>query len=267
MAMTNVPAAANALDVLLLLGRRAAPAPAAAIAQELGLPRSTVYHLLRVLQDKGFVVRLPDESRYGLGMAAVELGSAYSRQEPLRWIARTVLTSLVSKTGHNGHFATLDGRDVLYLLEERHAGRPSLITDVGVRLPAQLTASGCAMLSLLPESQVRALWPSRHDLTRRNESGPSTLTELRALLAEARRRGYAIENGSITTGFASVAAPVVDHKRFPVAAVTLTFPFDEAGEAETQILGAEVINAAAMIARQIGGRPNPSFASTVAPRI
>jgi len=260
--MNHVPAAAHALDIVLFLGRRAAPAPASAISQELGLPRSTVYHLLAVLEEHGFVVHLPNEHRYAVGLAALELGSAYSRQEPLRWIARTVLASLVAKTGQNGHFVTLDGRDVLYLLEERAPGRPSLVTEVGIRLPAHLTASGRAILSALPRQQVRALWPTRYDLTRRTESGPASLAELQTLLSAARQRGYATEDGSITAGFASVAAPVLDHKQFPVAAVALTFPADEVGESESQQLAGEVIEAAASIARQISGRGPTSFAPT-----
>ena len=98
--------------------------PAAAIARDLGLPRSTVYHLLAVLRDEGFVVHLPEQRRYGLGVAAFELGSAYARQEPLRWIAGTVLSRLVDATTHNGHLAVLHGRDVLYVIEERAAGPP-----------------------------------------------------------------------------------------------------------------------------------------------
>ncbi len=58
--------------------------PAVAIARELALPRSTVYHLLTVLRDEGFVVHLREDRRYGLGVAALELGTAYSRQEALR---------------------------------------------------------------------------------------------------------------------------------------------------------------------------------------
>ena len=67
------------------------PCRPATIARDLGLPRSTTYHLLNVLRDEGFVVHLPEERRYGLGVAAYELGSAYLRQDPLRWIAQTVL--------------------------------------------------------------------------------------------------------------------------------------------------------------------------------
>src|SRR3954452_23720017 len=190
LAVSNAPAATHALKVLRLPPRHAAPLPASAIARDLGLPRSSTYHLLAVLRDEGFVVHLPEQRRYGLGVAAFELGSAYERQESLRWIAQTVLTRLVSATTHNAHLAVLHGREVLYVIEERAPNRPALVTDVGVRLPAHLTASGLAMLANLPPQQLNALFPSRRFLIRRHDSGPASLTRLRALLAQARKDGY-----------------------------------------------------------------------------
>lgn len=253
--MSNVPAAGQALDVLALLGRHVAPMPASAIARDLALPRSTVYHLLAVLRDRGFIVHLPEERRYGLGPAAFELGSAYARREPLRWIAATVLSRLVAETTQNGHFAVLHGRDTLYVIEERAPGRPSLVTEVGVRLPAPLTASGLAVLAWLPPQQVRALWPSRRDLVRRHDAGPATLTDLRRLLADARRDGFAHEDGSVTPGYASVAAAVRDHNGHPLAAVALTFRADEVDEDARLVLAQRVIGAAAGVTRHIRGRP------------
>ena len=165
--MANAPAASQALTVLRLLARHTEPVPASAIARDLGLPRSTIYHLLAVLRDQGFVVHLPEERRYGLGVAAFELGSAYTRQAPLQRMARQSLVRLVDATRHNAHLAVLHGRDVLYVIEERAPGRPPLVTDVGVRLPSQLTASGLAMLASLPPQQVRALFPSRDAFVQR----------------------------------------------------------------------------------------------------
>lgn len=253
--MSNVPAATQTLRVLQLLARQAAPTPAATIARELGLPRSTVYHLLGAMRAEGFVVHLPEERRYGLGVAAFELGSAYARQEPLRWLAAPALTRLVGATGHNGHFAVLHGSDVLYVIEERAPGRPSLVTDVGVRLPAQLTASGLAMLAALPAAQVRALFPSRTAMVLREGRGPQSVTELQRTLAETRRRGYAVEDGLVTEGFASVAAAVIDHAGHPVAAVALTFPDDAGPDGTAQAeLAEHVSRAAASIARGLAGR-------------
>jgi DNA-binding IclR family transcriptional regulator len=251
----NVPAATQALDVLELLARHVSPLPAAAIARDLGLPRSTTYHLLSALRDRGFVVHLPDDRRWGLGVAAFALGSAYTRQEPLRWIAQTVLADLVRKTTHNGHFAMLHGADVLYVIEERAPDRPSLVTEVGVRLPAHLTASGLAMLAALPSQQVRALVGARGPLVRRHDAGPRTPTELRRLLVGVRQQGHAGEDGYVTPGFASVAAPVLDHAGHPVAAVALTFPAATV-DADRRLQLADAVRAAAAeVARRIHGRP------------
>ena len=177
--MADAPAARHALRTLKLLARQAAPVPAASIARELELPRSTTYRLLNVLVEQGFVVRLDDERRYGLGVGAFELGFGYSRQAPLQWLARGVLARLVDQTTHSGHFAILHGRDVLYVVEERAAGRASLVTDVGVRLPAHLTASGLAMLAALSPQQLQALFPARHVFIQRQATGPASVSELR----------------------------------------------------------------------------------------
>jgi DNA-binding IclR family transcriptional regulator len=203
-----------------------------------------------VLQDEGFVVHLPEERRYGLGVGAHELGSAYLRQDPLRWIAQSVLTRLVTATTHNAHLAVLHGREVLYVIEERAPGRPGLVTDVGVRLPAHLTASGLAMLAALPAQQVDALFPSRQVLTRRHAAGPASLTGLRALLARARHTGFAQEDGVVTPGFASVGCAVRDHTGHPIAAVAVTYP---AGEGDPTALAEHVARAAARVTRGIRG--------------
>src|SRR5690349_24270819 len=250
--MPNAPAATHALKVLRLLARHAAPLPASAIARELGLPRSSTYHLLGVLKDEGFVVHLPAERRYGLGVAAFELGSAYERQEPLRRIAAPALARLVAATEQNGHFAVLHHRDVLYVIEERAPGRPSLVTDVGVRLPAQLTASGRAMLAALPAAQVRALFPSPEAFVTRHEAGPRTISALRRLLADVRRTGYAVEDGEVTPGFASVAVAVLDHARHPVAGVAVTFPCS--ASSAPPVVAPSLVNEVARTARAITAR-------------
>ena len=251
--MTNAPAAAQALEVLALLSRHSEPLPAATIAHRLGLPRSSTYHLLAVLQDHGYVVHLPEERRYGLGVSAFELGSAYSRQAPLQRLARPILTRLVDDTRHNAHFAVLHGSDVLYLVEERAPRRPSLVSDVGVRLPAPLTASGLAMLAALPAAQVRALYPSRSAFVLRHGTGPTSSTQLRSVLTAVRTRGYAVEHGTVTPDLGSVAAAALDHAGYPTAAFAVTYEERLVDTAEEAALAEAVTVAANTLSRRIGG--------------
>ena len=161
-----MPAATRCLRVLKFLATQPEPMPLDRIRRACDLPRSSAYHLLQAMVEEGFVAHVEDEHRYGLGVAAFEVGSGYSRHEPLQRLARRLLANVVDQTQESAHFAVLHGRDVLYVVEERAPGRPSLVSDVGVRLPAHLTASGRAILAALPPAQVRALYPRPRGLRR-----------------------------------------------------------------------------------------------------
>jgi DNA-binding IclR family transcriptional regulator len=256
--MGQVPAATRTLKVLRFLATQPDPVTLERIATAVDLPRSTAYHLVTVMIEEGFVTHLPDEHRYGLGVAAFEVGSGYSRQEPLQRIARRNLAALVDTVGQSAHLAVLHGRDVLYVVEERAHGRPPLVTDVDVRLPAHLTASGRAILAALPATQVRALYPDRSAFVDRHGTGPTSLSSLRSILAETRQRGYATEEGEVTPGFASVAAVVLDYNALPAAAVAVTYPID--ADVSVGRLSRASQSTAGLIARRLGGAPPPHAA-------
>lgn len=251
---SQVPAASQALAILRLLATRPGPMPAAAIARELGLPRSTTYHLLSVMADAGFVTHLPEERAYGLGVAAFEVGSAYLRHDPLERLARPLLARLVhdAPVPIVGHLSILHGRETLYLLKESRPGAPTLVTEVGVRLPAHLTASGRAILAALPAAQVRAIFPHRDAFVDRTGHGPQSLTELRRVLAEVRSRGWASEDGHISPGVASVAAAATDHTARPAAAIGITF--GQPGSPSTRRLADLAVAAARALTGRLGGR-------------
>jgi DNA-binding IclR family transcriptional regulator len=249
--MGQVPAATRALRVLRYLAGQPDPVTLERLASEVGLPRSTAYHLVTAMIEEGFVVHLAEEHRYGLGVAAFEVGSGYARQEPLQRIARRPLAELVDAVGHTAHLALLHGRDVLYVLEERAPGRPPLVTDVGVRLPAHLTASGRAILARLAPAQVRALYPGRDAFVDRHGIGPRSPSALKSVLAETRQRGYAVELGEVTPGFASVAAAILDHNAHPVAGVAVTYP-EESDLAVDRAVTA-TLRCAVTLTRRLGG--------------
>jgi DNA-binding IclR family transcriptional regulator len=223
------------------------------IASAVGLPRSSTYHLLKAMISEGFVVHLPEEKRYGLGVAALEIGSAYLRHDPLERLARPLLVQLVADVGHTAHLGVLHGRELVYLLKEQPPRPVTLVTDIGVRLPATLTASGRALLAALPPAQVRALFPSPDSFVRRTDRGPQSLTQLRRLLAEERRQGYAVEDSHITAGLASVASAAVDHGGHPVAAISVTFRADAVPPEDRPALARRTCLAAEALTRRLHG--------------
>ncbi|WP_067702885.1 IclR family transcriptional regulator [Nocardia jejuensis] len=256
----DIPALRRGLRVLGLLAQRPHPIPAAIIARELGLPRSSTYQLLNELRTAGYVTYLPAERRYGLGIAAFELGSAYLRHDPLERVAAPLLRTLVDLTGGTGHLGILHGGESLYLIEQRPPRPQTLVTDVGVRLPAHLTATGRAMLAQLAAPHVRALFPGRSAFPMRTDRGPRDLRDLRRVLRTEAERGWAVEDGYVTAGFATVAAAVFDHGGRPIAAVGLTIRHhcpDESTECGSTWpdLAARIRTTASTLTITIGGRP------------
>lgn len=251
-----VPAATAALRVLRFLSTQAAPVPAARIASAVDLPRSSAYHLLTAMEQEGFVTHYTDDRLWGIGLTAYEVGVGYSRQEPLARLARLPIAGLVDATGQSAHLAVLHGREVFYVLEERAPGKPPLVTDVGVRLPAALTASGRAILATLPPPQVRALFPDRDAFIDRHDRGPRTPSALRQLLTDTRTRGYATEDGDVTPGYASVAVAVEGPPSAATfASVAVTYDSERDSPAVRSLVTAVRAAAESVAARLRGATP------------
>ncbi|MDO9396430.1 MAG: IclR family transcriptional regulator C-terminal domain-containing protein, partial [Herbiconiux sp.] len=163
------------------------------------------------------------------------------------------LAALVDDIGESAHLAVLHGRDVLYLVEERAPRRPALVTDVGVRLPSHVTASGRALLATLPPAQVRALFPDRAAFATRVEGGVQSYGELKRLLEGARRQGFAAEDGDVTAEIASVAVAVRDHAGWPAASIAVTFERRRLPPEEWPALADRIRPHAADLSRRIRG--------------
>ena len=236
------------------MATRPSPVAASAIARDLDLPRSTVHHLLNTLAAHGFVLHLREEQRWGLGTTAFELAGGFARQQPLARLGRPLIAALADRVGESAHLAVMSGSDVLYIVEERAPRRPALVTDVGVRLPAHLTATGRAMLAVLPREQVLALYPDASAFPSRTGLGPSRPSELRELLRSIRATGFATEAGEVSSGLSSVGVAVTDRSDWPVAAVAVTWPDDLGARPEIGELAAVVAATASELALRLQGR-------------
>lgn len=273
---TAVPALRRGLHVLHLLASRPSPLSASAVARELGIARSSAYEILGELVAAGFAVHLPDVRRWGLGVSSFEIGSAYLRHEPLERVGRPVVRRLAAAAadldptvGATAHLGVLHGGQMLYLLKDRRGPfGPTLVTDVGVRLPAPLTATGLSLLAGLPATQIRALFPGPDSFVLRTGRGPSTPAGLRSTLAGVVRRGWAVERGLVTAGTASVAAAALDHRGHPLAAVGVTVQHDcEDPDSDDGMQGLAgyaplVLASAAALGAAVGGRARHAAGTT-----
>lgn len=253
--MSEVPAARSTLRIIRYLAGHSGPVRAVTMARDLGLPRSSLYHLLRVLQDEGFVVHSPEHQGFALAPLLGEIGSSVLASNALARLAGPVLERLVAETRLPvvAHLGVLHHADVVYASKLAAARAPAVVTSVGVRLPAHLTATGRAMLAALPRAQFEAIYADS-PLPLRTTNGPVSVAQLGELLVGTRERGWATEDGDIDLDYASAAAAVLDHNGYPAAAVGLTFRRTLVDEAQWVRFGRAVAAAATTLSRRIRGR-------------
>ncbi|MGW6864077.1 IclR family transcriptional regulator [Streptomyces sp. NPDC054904] len=199
----GVPAAPvkSAVRTVLLLEHFAARPglhSLADIQNDLSLPKSSLYMLLRTLVSLGWVETDATGTRYGIGVRALLVGSSYIDGDEVVAAARPTLDRLSDDTTETIHLARMDGTSVVYLAtrQSQHYLRP--FTRVGRRLPVHSTALGKALLATHTDEEVRRLLPRRLEAVTQH-----TITDREQLVEElalVREQGYAVDREENTLG-------------------------------------------------------------------
>ncbi|MEU9029211.1 IclR family transcriptional regulator [Streptomyces sp. NPDC048383] len=168
------------------------------IQNDLGLPKSSLYMLLRTLVSLGWVETDATGTRYGIGVRALLVGSSYIDGDEVVAAARPSLDRLSDDTTETIHLARMDGTSVVYLAtrQSQHYLRP--FTRVGRRLPVHSTALGKALLATHTDEEVRRLLPRRLEAVTQH-----TITDRERLVEElalVREQGYAVDREENTLG-------------------------------------------------------------------
>ena len=140
----------RASAILRLLSGRTRRLSLAEVAGELGLPKGTVYGIMRTLLSVGFVEQDPELGKYRMGAALLHLGSSYLDGNELRSRALNWADWLAARTNESVRLGTLHDGQVLLV---HHVFRPDnspQMLEVGWLLPMHATAMGKVLLAYHP---------------------------------------------------------------------------------------------------------------------
>lgn len=219
------------------------------IARRSELPLATAHRLIGELTAWGGLARRAD-GRYEIGRRLWELGLSAPIQVRLREVALPYLQALYEATRENVHLAVRDGNAALYV--EKLAGHQSvpIVSRNGARLPLHATGVGKAMLAY--ESREFREQYLGHHLVR---CTPYTIVQSGRMAADLERtvtQGYAVTIEEMTLGSCSVAAPILDGRRRPIAAVGVVV---NSARVEPARLAPLIRTAAEGIAARLGAMP------------
>jgi DNA-binding IclR family transcriptional regulator len=191
------------------------------LSRRAGLPLSTTHRLAAELVRRGALQR-DEQGRFRVGLWLWEVASLAPHEAQLREGAMPFLEDLYEATHQNVQLAVLDGVEVVYL--ERLSGRQAVnvISRVGGRLPLHATGVGLVLLAHAPAHvQEEVLAAPLKRFTRKTIHSPE---QLRRVLADVRRKGYAVSDGQIELPALSVAAAVHGPSDAVVASISVVVP-------------------------------------------
>ncbi len=223
------------------------------ISAAIGLPKSTTYRILSVLEFYQYVARDPETGKFRLGSGALALGWSALESNDLRRLAMPVMKRLAAETGETVLLTVLGEDKLASVCVERieSARQVRLILEVGRRVSLHAGASSKILLAYMPDDEVERVLA----ICGLPRIGRNTITDpaaLRADLAEIRRLGYSRSFEETDEGAAGVAAPVLDGGGRMVAALGIAGPLARFGTDDLPRMIARTRAAAAEVARLRG---------------
>lgn len=168
-----------------------------------GYPTSTVQRLVANLVAEGFLDR--DGDRYSIGVNFAYWSAAAALRLDLVQLTAPILQRLRDETGETTSLFRVERsfRVCVAMAETRHALRREM--HVGKLLPLHAGSSGKVLLAGDKRLEARVL---AGPLERFTSATVTDAGELRAQIADARRKGYAISRDERDDGAAGVSVPV-----------------------------------------------------------
>ena len=214
----------RALDVLDALAEAdAGGLRLAELARSLDTSKSTVLAVLRTLTARGFVAELGEGRgrRYRLGLTLARLGHQALGQIDVLEVALPSLQAMTDETGWTSRVGVLDDAFAVILGRVDGPGDIRFQSNLARRESPHCSAIGKALLSHLPEEEVRAII-ARTGLPRRTAATITDIDHLLRDLEGVRSQGFAVDDEEDNEGVCCVGAAVFDHRRTCVAAVSVT---------------------------------------------
>lgn len=192
-----------------------------AVANELGLPKSTAHNHLNTLYDLGYVVR--KDSEYQVATHVLALGEYARNQREIFTFARPEVDELAEVTGESANLLIEEHGRGVYLYRADGENAVQVDTFAGKQTALHCTALGKCILANLPESRVEEILRT-HGLPARTDDTITDPDELRGELETVRERGYAFDDEERLPGVRCVAAPVVLSDGTVMGAISVAGP-------------------------------------------
>jgi DNA-binding IclR family transcriptional regulator len=200
-----VARAAAAMDAVLANGGD--PISLSDLARRIGVPKSSMANICSQLVAERLLLRV--DGMYRLGPKLAALGAVYLASVDVVREFQSICADRDPSLATTAKLASLGEHGEVVYLARHDIARPSALSlDVRVQQPAHCTASGKAILASLPDEDVAAWLKASSPLVGRTAKSITDGAALWAAIAEARERGFAVDDEECIDGVVCVGTAI-----------------------------------------------------------
>jgi IclR family pca regulon transcriptional regulator len=188
------------------------------VARAVDLPRATVRRSLATLVSLGYLEA--DGRLFRLTPRILKLAIAYLSSDPVPSILQPVCERLCRQVGASCSVAVRDGEEAVMIARAVPARPASVGLGVGYRLPVFCSALGRVLASAMPDAELDAFLAQLKPV-RFTRQTVVAKPEIRRLILDVRKKGYALADQEAEIGIRSIAVPLVRFDGRAVAALNI----------------------------------------------
>ena len=218
------PTLVRGLKVLELLAQEESELSLKLMSERLSIPTSSLWRILSVLWDNGYVIFDRETKTYRLGFKFLYLGNILLNRMGFRSQARGYLRQLVDLTGETAELSARV-KDQLVLIDQIEGPEAiRLFSRIGSAYPYfHATAPGKVYLAHMTYEKLKRVM-DRMGLPKITQSTITRFKDLEKDLERVKKNGYAFDDQEMRIGVCRIAAPVYDPTGKVVACLGVACP-------------------------------------------
>ena len=252
---SNAKSVSKTLEILSTFNELAPEQRTSDIANKLHMNISTVSRHLNTMLDWNFLERDDSTGYYSLGLEIVALAGAALQNNDVYRHAYPELQQLSYKYGVHSHMGVPRAVDVVHLISICCENTMELLIPMGHCHPMYCSAMGRAIMAYQSSGEVQRVLRDS-DLKKFTPETKVELQEIQQELARTRQRGYCMIFDELSENIGSLAVPIFDRNRNPVAAISISASAHSLSQPQREReLAKAVTTAAGKISGKLGYYP------------
>jgi DNA-binding IclR family transcriptional regulator len=223
----------------------------AEIRKRTGIPKTTIFRILKTFEGAGFFKYDTVQEKYSLGLRFLELGGLVYSSLSVRKTAATYMDSLSNSLKATILLGVMKDDQLLYIDKREMDSIIRVTSHIGLKRPPYFGMLGMTLLTYMDDKEKERLLK----LYPPTKITSKTVTDMRRImkkLDEAKRKGYYMEQDEIVEGLLGIGVPIRDFSGNVVAALGATQPVFQIKEDTIKNTIQQLLEASRSISKELG---------------